>query len=110
MYRKPYHKFLQNFPVMYVSQVTMCVSSQISERVTEEGSFAKNFATSSDSQNAIKKKKKNLLNQMEAINPLNHYYNLFCLGRLSENISKVRIAVLLFLKNKITQWSRIGRK
>ncbi len=27
---------------------------------------------------------------MEAINPLNHYYNLFCLGRLSENISKVR--------------------
>ncbi len=38
---------------------------------------------------------------MEAINPLNHYYNLFCLGRLSENISKVRIAVLLFLKIKL---------
>jgi hypothetical protein len=38
---------------------------------------------------------------MEAINPLNHYYNLFCLGRLSENISKVRIALLLFLKIKL---------
>ncbi len=38
---------------------------------------------------------------MEAINPLNHYYNLFCLGRLSENISKVRITVLLFLKIKL---------
>jgi hypothetical protein len=38
---------------------------------------------------------------MEAINPLNHYYNLFCLGRLSENISNVRIAVLLFLKIKL---------
>jgi hypothetical protein len=37
---------------------------------------------------------------MEAINPLNHYYNLFCLGRLSENINKVRIVVLLFLKIK----------
>jgi hypothetical protein len=47
------------------------------------------------------KKIKNLLDQMEAINPLNHYYNLFCLGRLSENISKVRIAVLLFLKIKL---------
>jgi hypothetical protein len=77
----------------------MCVSSQICERVTGEGSFTKGFAMSSDSQNAIKKK--NLLNQMEAINPLNHYYNLFCLGRLSENISKVRIAVLLFLKIKL---------
>jgi hypothetical protein len=76
----------------------MCVSSQISERVTGEGSFAKGFAMSSDSENAIKKKK---LNQMEAINPLNHYYNLFCLGRLSENINKVRIAVLLFLKIKL---------
>jgi hypothetical protein len=51
-------------------------------------------------QNAIKKKK-NLLDQMEAINPLNHYYNLFCLSRLSENISKVRIALLLFLKIKL---------
>jgi hypothetical protein len=78
----------------------MCVSSQISERVTGEGSFAKGFAMSSDSQNAINKIK-NLLNQMEAINPLNHYYNLFCLGRLSENISKVRIVVLLFLKIKL---------
>ncbi len=77
----------------------MCINSQISERVTGEGSFAKGFAMSSDSQNAIKKK--NLLNQMEAINPLNHYYNLFCLGRLSENISKVHIAVLLFLKIKL---------
>jgi hypothetical protein len=44
---------------------------------------------------------KNLLDQMEAINPLNHYYNLFCLGRLSENISKVHIALLLFLKIKL---------
>jgi hypothetical protein len=77
----------------------MCIRSQISERVTGEGSFAKSFTMSSDSQNAIKKK--NLLNQMEVINPLNHYYNLFCLGRLSENISKVRIAVLLFLKIKL---------
>jgi hypothetical protein len=100
MYRKPHHKFLQNFPVMDVSQVVMCVSLQISERVTRDGSFAKGFAMSSDSQNTIKKIK-NLLDQMEAINPLNHYYNLFCLGRLSENISKVRIAVLLFLKIKL---------
>jgi hypothetical protein len=100
MYRKPHHKFLQNFPVVDVSQVAMCVSSQINERVIGEGSFAKSFAMSSDSQNAIKKIK-NLLDQMEAINPLNHYYNLFCLGRLSENISKVRIAVLLFLKIKL---------
>jgi hypothetical protein len=29
---------------------------------------------------------------MEAINPLNHYYNLFCLGRLSE---KAVVALLL---------------
>ncbi len=78
----------------------MCVSSQISERVTGEGSFAKGFAMSFDSQNAIKKIKF-FKNQMEAINPLNHYYNQFCLGRLSENISKVRIAVLLFLKIKL---------
>ncbi len=85
---------------MDVSQVVMCVSLQISERVTRDGSFAKGFAMSSDSQNTIKKIK-NLLDQMEAINPLNHYYNLFCLGRLSENISKVRIAVLLFLKIKL---------
>ncbi len=63
-------------------------------------SFAKGLATSSDSQYAIKEIK-NLLDQMEAINPLNHYYNLFCLGRLSENISKVRIAMLLFLKIKL---------
>jgi hypothetical protein len=85
---------------VYVSQVAMCVSSQISERVIGKGSFAIGFTMSSDSQNAIKKIK-NLLNQMEAINPLNHYYNLFCLSRLSENISKVRIAVLLFLKIKL---------
>ncbi len=85
---------------MYVSQVAMCVNSQISERVIGEGSFVKGFAMSSDSQNAIKIKIKNL-NQMEAINPLNHYYNLVCLGRLSENISKVCIAVLLFLKIKL---------
>jgi hypothetical protein len=98
MYCKPHHKFLQNFPVVDVSQVAMCVSSQISERVTGEGSFAKGFAMSSDSQNAIKK---NLLDQMEAINPLNHCYNLFCLGILSENINKVRIVVLLFLKIKL---------
>ncbi len=38
---------------------------------------------------------------MEAQNPLNHYYNLYCLGRLSANINKVRIAVLLFLKIKL---------
>ncbi len=100
MYRKLHHKFLQNFPVVDISQVVMCVTLQISERVTGEGSFAKGFAMSSDSQNTIKKIK-NLLDQMEAINPLNHYYNLFCLGRLSENISKVRIAVLLFLKIKL---------
>jgi hypothetical protein len=36
----------------------MCVSSQISERVTGEGSFAKGFAMSSNSQNTIKKNKK----------------------------------------------------
>jgi hypothetical protein len=72
----------------------------MSERVTGEGSFAQGFAMSSDSQNAIKKIK-SLLNQMEAINPLKHYYNLFCLGRLSENISKVCITVLLFLKIKL---------
>jgi hypothetical protein len=100
MYRKLHHKFLQNFPVVDISQVVMCVTSQISERVTGEGSFAKGFAMSSNSQNTIKKIK-NLLDQMEAINPLNHYYNIFCLGRLSENISKVRIAVLLFLKIKL---------
>jgi hypothetical protein len=38
---------------------------------------------------------------MEAINPLNHYYNLFCLGGLSENISKIRITLLLFFKIKL---------
>jgi hypothetical protein len=37
---------------------------------------------------------------MEAINSFNHYYNLFCLSILSENI-KIRIAVLLFLKIKL---------
>jgi hypothetical protein len=78
----------------------MCVSRQISERVTGEGSFAKDFAMSSNSQDTIRKIK-NLLDQMEAINPLNHYYNIFCLGRLSENINKVRIAKLLFLKIKL---------
>jgi hypothetical protein len=88
MYRKPHHKFLQNFPVVDVSQVAMCVSSQISERVIGKGSFAKGFAMSSDSQNAIKKKLKKL-DQMEAINPLNHYYNLFCLGMI----------FILFLEN-----------
>ncbi len=41
MYRKPHHKFLQNFPAMDVSQVVMCGSWQISERVTGEESFAK---------------------------------------------------------------------
>ncbi len=55
-----------------VSQVAMCVSSQISERVIGEGSFAKGFAMSFNSQYAIKKIK-NLLDQMDAINPLNHY-------------------------------------
>jgi hypothetical protein len=52
-YRKPHHKFLQNFLVVDVSQVAMCVSSQISERVNGEGSFAKGFAMSSDSQNPL---------------------------------------------------------
>jgi hypothetical protein len=48
MYRKPYHKFLQNFLVVDVSQVAMCVSSQINESVAGEGNFAKGFAMSSD--------------------------------------------------------------
>ncbi len=38
---------------------------------------------------------------MEAINPLNYYYNLYYLGKLSENINKIRIAVLLFFKIKL---------
>jgi hypothetical protein len=49
---------------------------------------AKNFKSSLKApkhQNAIKKIK--FLDQMEPINPLNHYYNLFCLGRLSENVA-----------------------
>jgi hypothetical protein len=66
----------------------------------EKEVLQKGIVMSSDSQNAIKKIK-NLLDQMEAINPLNHYYNLYCISRLSENISKVRIAVLLFLKIKL---------
>jgi len=58
MYRKPLHKFLQNFLVVDVSQVAMCISSQISERVTGEGSFAKGFAMSSDlSQTFLSRKK-----------------------------------------------------
>jgi hypothetical protein len=61
----------------------MCISLQISERVTGEGNFAKGFTMLSDSQNAIKKIKK-LLDQMEAVNPLNHYYNLFCLTLLGK--------------------------
>jgi hypothetical protein len=48
MYRKPHHKFLQNFPMVDVSQVTMWVSPQISERVTGEGGFAKGFTMSSN--------------------------------------------------------------
>jgi hypothetical protein len=56
MYHKSHHKFLQNFPVVDVSQVAMCVSSQINERVTGEGSFAKGFVMSSNSQNTIKEK------------------------------------------------------
>jgi hypothetical protein len=55
MYCIPNHKFLQNSSVVDVSQVAMCISSQINERVIREGSFAKGFAMSSDSQNAIKK-------------------------------------------------------
>jgi hypothetical protein len=65
---------------------------------------AKNFKSSlkvPKRQSAKTPKKNNLLDQMEAINPLNHYYNLFCLGRLSENISKIRITLLLFLKIKL---------
>jgi len=58
MYHKPHHKFLQNFLVVDGLQVAMCVSSQISERVTEEGSFAKGFAMSSDlSQPFLSRKK-----------------------------------------------------
>jgi len=48
MYRKPHHKFLQNFLVVEVSQVARCGSSQINKKVTKEGSFAKGFAMSSD--------------------------------------------------------------
>jgi hypothetical protein len=51
MYRKPHHKFLQNFPVVDVSQVAMCISSQISERVTGEGSFAKGFTKPKSKEN-----------------------------------------------------------
>jgi hypothetical protein len=58
MYRKPHHKFLQNFPVVDVSQVAMCVSSQISERVIGEGSFAKGFAMSSDLSRTFLSRKK----------------------------------------------------
>jgi hypothetical protein len=60
----------------------------------------KGFAMSANFQNAMKKMK-NVLDRMEAINPINHYYNLYCLGRLNENINKPRITVLLFLKYKL---------
>ncbi len=43
MYRKPHHRFSLKFPLVGVSQVVMCVSSQSSERVTGEISFAKAF-------------------------------------------------------------------
>ncbi len=58
MYRKPHHKFLQNFPVVDVSQVVMCVSLQISERVTGEGSFAKGFVMSSNLSRTFLSRKK----------------------------------------------------
>jgi hypothetical protein len=58
MYRKPYHKFLQNFPVVDVSQVAMCVSLQISERDTGEGNFAKGFVMSSDLSRTFLSRKK----------------------------------------------------
>ncbi len=58
MYRKPHHKFLQNFSMVDVSQVAMCVSSQISERVTGEGSFAKGFVMSSDLSRTFLSRKK----------------------------------------------------
>jgi hypothetical protein len=58
MYRKPHHKFLQNFPVVDVSQVAMCVRSQISERVTGEGSFTKGYAMSSDLSRTFLSRKK----------------------------------------------------
>jgi hypothetical protein len=48
MYRKPHHKFLRNFPMVDVSQVAMRISSQINEKVTGEGSFAKGFIISFD--------------------------------------------------------------
>jgi hypothetical protein len=43
MYRKLHHRFSQKFPLVGVLQVAICVSSQINERVTGEGSFAKGF-------------------------------------------------------------------
>jgi hypothetical protein len=43
MYRKLHHKFSQKFPLVGVSQVAICVSSQINEKVTREGSFTKGF-------------------------------------------------------------------
>jgi hypothetical protein len=58
MYRKLHHKFLQNFPVVDVSQIAMWVSLQISERVIGEGNFANGFAMSSDlSQPFLSRKK-----------------------------------------------------
>ncbi len=58
MYRKHHQKNLQNFPVVDVSQVAMCVNSQISERVTGEGNFAKGFAMSSDLSRTFLSRKK----------------------------------------------------
>jgi hypothetical protein len=58
MYRKPHHKFLRNFPVVDVLQVVMRVSSQISERVIGEGSFAKGFAISFDLSQPLFSRKK----------------------------------------------------
>ncbi len=83
-----------------VSQVAMWLSRKVVKGLLEKEVSQKGFAMSTDSQNAMKKMK-NVLDQMEAINPINHYYNLYCLGRLSENINKVRIAVLLFLRYKL---------
>ncbi len=47
--------------------------------------------------------KKNILNQMEAINPLNHYYNLFCLNRLNVNITNSKIYTMEQNRQKMTQ-------
>jgi hypothetical protein len=71
----------------FASQCVSQTSSQFFTKLPGGGSIASCdvslLAKSFDSLNAMKKMK-NVLDQMEAINPLNHYYNVYCLGRLSE--------------------------